>query len=201
MIDLADRDERIKELGRLVSMLPLANYTLLRILCAHLIRVVQFAETNKMTIRNVGIIFSPTLQIPAGIFSLFLSEFDYIFWTNTATTPPGPPEGLVDSIVEAEEPIHPTQQCLQVPVALTMRSNRNSIHFMDTVPIEMVGLEKGNAVVQDEDGLDDIDLSAVGDEDDSTATSPITAAATTTTTATDTPLRADPMISPVPSSP
>ncbi|ORY98852.1 hypothetical protein BCR43DRAFT_455175 [Syncephalastrum racemosum] len=179
VIDLADRDERIKELGRLVSMLPLANYTLLRILCAHLIRVVQYAETNKMTIRNVGIIFSPTLQIPAGIFSLFLSEFDYIFWTNTGTAPPSPPEETVDMPVEAEEPIHPTQQCLQVPVSLATRSNRNSVHFMDTVPMEMVGLEKGNAVVQgDDDSLDDIDLSAVDGEDESattpTTTTPIT---------------------------
>ncbi|KAI9493695.1 hypothetical protein BDB00DRAFT_928826 [Zychaea mexicana] len=82
---LVDRDERIKELGRLVSMLPLANYTLLRILCAHLIRIIQYADTNKMNARNVGIIFSPTLQIPAGIFSLFLSEFEYIFWTNNDT--------------------------------------------------------------------------------------------------------------------
>jgi hypothetical protein len=51
-------------------------------LTAHLIRVVQNSDVNKMTMRNVGIVFSPTLGIPAGIFNLFLSEFDYIFWTN-----------------------------------------------------------------------------------------------------------------------
>ncbi|CAM0141385.1 unnamed protein product [Umbelopsis sp. WA50703] len=81
-IDLLDRRDRVNELGRLVSMLPLANYTLLRALTAHLIRVVQNSDVNKMTMRNVGIVFSPTLGIPAGIFNLFLSEFDYIFWTN-----------------------------------------------------------------------------------------------------------------------
>ena len=81
-IDLLDRRDRVNELGRLVSMLPLPNYTLLRALTAHLIRVVQNSDVNKMTMRNVGIVFSPTLGIPAGIFNLFLSEFDYIFWTS-----------------------------------------------------------------------------------------------------------------------
>ncbi|KAG2216182.1 hypothetical protein INT45_003998 [Circinella minor] len=85
VIDLVDRDERVQELGRLVSMLPLANYTLLRLLCSHLIRVINYADINKMNARNVGIIFSPTLQIPAGIFNLFLSEFRYIFWTTNDT--------------------------------------------------------------------------------------------------------------------
>jgi RalA-binding protein 1 len=81
-IDLLDRRDRVNELGRLVSMLPIPNYTLLRALTAHLIRVVQNSDVNKMTMRNVGIVFSPTLGIPAGIFNLFLSEFDYIFWTS-----------------------------------------------------------------------------------------------------------------------
>ncbi|CAO3600511.1 unnamed protein product [Absidia cylindrospora] len=80
VIDLTNRDKCVNELGRLISMLPLVNYTLLRALTAHLLRVVQNAETNKMTLRNMGIVFSPTLGIPTGIFNLFLCEFDYIFW-------------------------------------------------------------------------------------------------------------------------
>ena len=32
-----------------------------------------------MTVRNVGIVFSPTLGIPAGVFSLMLSEFPRVF--------------------------------------------------------------------------------------------------------------------------
>lgn len=91
-IDLLDRRDRVNELGRLVSMLPLANYTLLRALTAHLIRVVQNSDVNKMTMRNVGIVFSPTLGIPAGIFNLFLSEFDYIFWTNDDNSETKTPE-------------------------------------------------------------------------------------------------------------
>ncbi|KAI8332589.1 hypothetical protein BC941DRAFT_455450 [Chlamydoabsidia padenii] len=80
-LPIIDREDCINELGRLISMLPLANYTLLRALTAHLLRVVQNADTNKMTLRNMGIVFSPTLGIPTGIFNLFLCEFDYIFWT------------------------------------------------------------------------------------------------------------------------
>lgn len=60
-------------------MLPLANYSLLRALTAHLILVVQNSSVNKMTIRNVGIVFSPTLGIPAGVFSLMLGEFNRVF--------------------------------------------------------------------------------------------------------------------------
>jgi len=60
-------------------MLPLANYSLLRALTAHLILIVQNANINKMTMRNVGIVFSPTLGIPAGVFSLMLGEFNRVF--------------------------------------------------------------------------------------------------------------------------
>lgn len=81
MIDLLDRKDRVNELGRLVSLIPLANYTLLRALTAHLLQVVQHSETNKMNMRNVSIVFAPTLGIPPSIFNLFMSEFEYIFWT------------------------------------------------------------------------------------------------------------------------
>ena len=78
-IDIADAQERIKELSSLISQLPLANYSLLRALTAHLILIVQNSNVNKMTMRNVGIVFSPTLGIPAGVFSLMLGEFNRVF--------------------------------------------------------------------------------------------------------------------------
>jgi RalA-binding protein 1 len=74
-----DPNERINELAHLVSQLPVANYSLLRAMSAHLILIVQNAAVNKMTMRNVGIVFSPTLGIPAGILSLMLGEFDKVF--------------------------------------------------------------------------------------------------------------------------
>ena len=67
------------ELSHLIASLPIANYSLLRALTAHLILIVQNAGINKMTMRNVGIVFSPTLGIPAGVFSLMLGEFNRVF--------------------------------------------------------------------------------------------------------------------------
>jgi len=71
--------ERIHELSYLIASLPIANYSLLRALTAHLILIVQNSAVNKMTMRNVGIVFSPTLGIPAGVFSLMLGEFNRVF--------------------------------------------------------------------------------------------------------------------------
>jgi hypothetical protein len=79
LTDIQDREERIVELSRLVSLLPLPNYTLLRVLIAHLITVVQNSDENKMSIRNIGIVFSPTLQISAGVFTLMMAEYDDVF--------------------------------------------------------------------------------------------------------------------------
>ena len=76
---MIDPPSRIAELSRLVSDLPPANYALLRALTAHLILVVKNADLNKMTLRNIGIVFSPTLGIPAGIFSDLVCHFGPVF--------------------------------------------------------------------------------------------------------------------------
>ncbi|KAF9349854.1 hypothetical protein BGX26_011903 [Mortierella sp. AD094] len=82
VIELPNRPDRVDELTRLVATLPEVNYTILRALTAHLIEIVENADVNKMTARNVGIVFSPTLGIPAGVFALLMSDFDQIFHTN-----------------------------------------------------------------------------------------------------------------------
>ena len=82
--NVSNRRERTTEIGRIISLLPLPNYTLLRMLCAHLIRVIQNAGSNKMTLRNMGIVFSATLNISTNIFNSLLTEFDDIFWTNNS---------------------------------------------------------------------------------------------------------------------
>lgn len=79
VIDFVDAQERIRELSDLIASLPITNYSLLRALTAHLILIVQNSSVNKMTMRNVGIVFSPTLGIPAGVFSLMLGEFNRVF--------------------------------------------------------------------------------------------------------------------------
>lgn len=60
-------------------MLPTPNYASLRSLLAHLLRIVQKSDLNKMTVRNISIVFSPTLGLPAGLFTLLLAEFSTIF--------------------------------------------------------------------------------------------------------------------------
>lgn len=100
--DFVDPQERIKELSRLIASLPIANYSLLRALTAHLILIVQNAHVNKMTMRNVGIVFSPTLGIPAGVFSLMLGEFNRVF--NVDACSDGEDTKSADGFV-AEDPI------------------------------------------------------------------------------------------------
>ncbi|KAJ3809595.1 hypothetical protein F5876DRAFT_43561 [Lentinula aff. lateritia] len=87
VIDFVDPQERIKELSQLIASLPITNYSLLRALTAHLILIVQNSAVNKMTMRNVGIVFSPTLGIPAGVFSLMLGEFNRVFNVDAGRSP------------------------------------------------------------------------------------------------------------------
>ncbi len=124
--DLLDRNDRLIELARLVSMLPVAQYTLLRTLIAHLITIVQHSETNKMTVRNVGIVFSPTLAIPAGIFTLMMAEFEIIFDIDDtplffgvpSTTTTQMPENNRDTSTPPRAPEEPEQVTI-VPMAST----------------------------------------------------------------------------------
>lgn len=109
-----DAQERIKELSSLISQLPLANYSLLRALTAHLILIVQNSNVNKMTMRNVGIVFSPTLGIPAGVFSLMLGEFNRVF--------------NVDGSEAHEEELDDSP------------ARRNSRHYSDAAADQLLGL-------------------------------------------------------------
>jgi hypothetical protein len=82
--DLLSRKDRVRELGKLVCSLPIENYTLLRALVSHLLGIVEKSNINKMNLKNIGIIFAPSLGIPAGVFTLFMSEFNYIFYVNSS---------------------------------------------------------------------------------------------------------------------
>ncbi|KAJ1673040.1 Rho GTPase activating protein, partial [Spiromyces aspiralis] len=102
VVDLADRDARVHEMGRLVSDLPLANYTILRSLIAHLIRVVQHEKINKMSQYVIGIVISPSIGIPVGVFNLLMSEFEYIFWVNDEGVPS--PRRISGGLVKVKTP-------------------------------------------------------------------------------------------------
>jgi RalA-binding protein 1 len=103
--ELHDLDEKISALNRLVHRLPSANNSLLRYLSSFLINIINHSDQNKMTVRNVGIVFSPTLNIPAPVFALFLQQYDGIFAQEpddhdqhtvevTVTAPPLTPEDI-----------------------------------------------------------------------------------------------------------
>lgn len=79
MIEFEDRQRKVVAFNSLVHQLPRPNLALLRALSLYLIEIVNNADVNKMTVRNVGIVFAPTLNIPAPVFSMFLTDFESIF--------------------------------------------------------------------------------------------------------------------------
>ncbi|OJD20677.1 hypothetical protein ACJ73_07988 [Blastomyces percursus] len=79
VLDLDDKQKKIVAFNGLVHRLPRPNLTLLKALSQYLIDIINNSDVNKMTVRNVGIVFAPTLNIPAPIFSMFLTNFESIF--------------------------------------------------------------------------------------------------------------------------
>ncbi|KAL7928095.1 hypothetical protein V8C35DRAFT_285530 [Trichoderma chlorosporum] len=77
--EITDKTEKMAALNELSQRLPQANATLLKYLIAFLIRIINNSDVNKMTVRNVGIVFSPTLNIPAPVFAMFLQNYEAIF--------------------------------------------------------------------------------------------------------------------------
>jgi len=141
VIDFVDPQERIHELSYLIASLPIANYSLLRALTAHLILIVQNAGVNKMTMRNVGIVFSPTLGIPAGVFSLMLGEFNRVFNVDGIDEDTQDP---VDSSSASQEP-----------------SRRNSRQYTDAAADQLLGLSGRTLTSPVEEGQSDADSISV----------------------------------------
>ncbi|KAK8847605.1 hypothetical protein IAR55_005464 [Kwoniella newhampshirensis] len=128
VMDLIDFSARVAELSRLVSELPPPNYALLRALTAHLILIVRNASLNKMTLRNIGIVFSPTLGIPAGIFAELVSHFGEIFDDDDG-----------DAMVE-QEAADPAMSVLDENVEETIKRKRNSMLYQAGGADAMLGL-------------------------------------------------------------
>ncbi|RHZ62682.1 GTPase-activating protein BEM3 [Aspergillus thermomutatus] len=79
VLELDERQKKVQAFNSLIHRLPRPNLALLRALVQFLIIIVNNSDVNKMTIRNVGIVFAPTLNIPAPVFSMFLTDFESIF--------------------------------------------------------------------------------------------------------------------------
>ena len=82
-----------------------------------------------MTLRNIGIVFSPTLGIPAGIFSELVSHFGAIFDDEDATSSIAPTDGDSSSIAPEEAE---TEE--------TVRRKRNSMLYQAGGADMMLGL-------------------------------------------------------------
>jgi RalA-binding protein 1 len=108
VLELSDKQQKINSFNVLVHRLPTSNFVLLRTLSQYLLEVVQNSERNKMTVKNMGIVFAPTLNIPAPVFAMFLTEFYAIF----------------DQPVE-EETIQMTELAIERDAALTVDDIRS----------------------------------------------------------------------------
>jgi RalA-binding protein 1 len=102
VLELTDKQEKIVSFHHLVHRLPRVNFVLLRTLSEYLLEVVSNQERNKMTVKNVGIVFSPTLNIPAPVFSMFLTEFEAIFGNSREMIDRGPQTASSDHYPQSD---------------------------------------------------------------------------------------------------
>ncbi|KAK4500310.1 hypothetical protein PRZ48_008499 [Zasmidium cellare] len=78
-LEIEDIEKKIAKVNILVHKLPTANRALLDALSSYMVCIVDHVEQNKMTVRNLGVVFSPTLNLPGPLISLFVEEQNRIF--------------------------------------------------------------------------------------------------------------------------
>lgn len=82
-----------------------------------------------MTVRNVGIVFAPTLNIPAPVFSMFLTDFDQIFGEEPSDADTKMVEITVDKPLSQDDIRSPRHQMFSdIP---TPAYNQTSFQGMD----------------------------------------------------------------------
>ncbi|GAA5877907.1 hypothetical protein JCM8547_005534 [Rhodosporidiobolus lusitaniae] len=165
VIDLRNRRDRVNALGKLVARLPIEEYTLFRFFFAHLCLIAQNAETSKMGLRNLGIVFSPTLAIPAPLFSLLLAEFDLVFAVEKET-------GTAQPIMVEDDPV-PLDTASSDPSAPpTAASNDRRTTNRNSQLYQASGADKlmeGELTKLRENDHDDDETSAAEDDTDAFA--------------------------------
>ncbi|KAJ5723005.1 hypothetical protein N7488_001040 [Penicillium malachiteum] len=111
VLELDNKNKKIAAFNSLVHRLPRPNLMLLRALSLFLIDIVNNSDVNKMTVRNMGIVFAPTLNIPAPVFSMFLTDFESIFGDAGSGSGPGPAVELtVDNSLTPDDIRSPRNQ-------------------------------------------------------------------------------------------
>lgn len=73
------QDDRLCALTSVLDSLPPENYAVLCVLCKHLHNVYSFEHANKMTLQNLSIVFSATLDLPTELVLTLLQECQHLF--------------------------------------------------------------------------------------------------------------------------
>uniref|UniRef100_A0A673FY43 GEM interacting protein n=1 Tax=Sinocyclocheilus rhinocerous TaxID=307959 RepID=A0A673FY43_9TELE len=127
----------VVKLRELIGRLPLCSYNTVQHMIAHLNRVAEHYEDNKMSPGNLGIVFGPTLLRPlvsgdvsmialletsyqALLVEFMISHYDHVFGpaTRSSTPPPPPPTApLPDTPPRASCPLSPGSSSSQDPEA------------------------------------------------------------------------------------
>lgn len=135
VLDLDSKTKKIAAYNMLVHRLPKPNWTLIRALSAFLIEIVNNSVVNKMSVRNVGIVFSPTLNIPAPVFSMFLTDFDAIFGEEQGRAPAVPTEIVLNEPLTPEDIRSPRRQMFsEIPTPSYNQSGFQSIPSYEQFP-------------------------------------------------------------------
>lgn len=127
-VDIPDLKEKTQKLKTLTSQLPKENRDLLCVLCSLLKQIITNSEVNKMNLRNVGIVFAPTMSIQASVLINFLTDFDAIF--GDAVPPPTPTTTttMAQAQAQAEKQVEPEKQA-------EMSANPLEAHRKTSVPV------------------------------------------------------------------
>ena len=80
-----------------------------------------------MSLYGIGIVISPSIGIPVGVFNLLMSEFEYIFWVNDEGVPS--PKRISGSLVKSFGPnlYSPVTAMAQAPEPLQRPATQGQI--------------------------------------------------------------------------
>ena len=103
--------QKIETINVLVNRLPRPNRELLEQLTAFLREIVDNEHRNKMSVRNVGIVFAPTLNIPAPLITVFVTDHPIVFGPplDISALRPPPPRSSSNTPLASPLGIMPTQ--------------------------------------------------------------------------------------------
>ncbi|ORY41253.1 Rho GTPase activation protein [Rhizoclosmatium globosum] len=133
----------LNTLTALCSTLPLVNFYTLKLLLAHLDEVQSHADINKMSLGNLSIVFSPTLQIGSNLLICFIKNRKALFMQQPqpqetsssapnkplrkpAPPPPPPSKRTLSTNSAVNSPAIISSQPQSPPVAFNLENNSNS---------------------------------------------------------------------------